>query len=265
MGSRRPLRELSISEILNETFSLYSKNFANYVIPFLIVGVITGLSMILLSLVIVVPAELPPGSTTQQMISWLSSYLAPLITLTIVTGSIGWVVGSMAEGISVKSVSDSMEKGEADLQTSFRFTASRIISILGASIVTGVLILLGTIALIIPGIILAIMFSLVFQTIIIENTGILESLSRSRRLVSGRWFTTFALFLVLYIIVGIVAYIGGVIGEPFGLAGGLVSSLAQALIQPIVPIGFTLYYYSMIARKTPQTASASIPAQGEIE
>jgi hypothetical protein len=202
---------------------------------------------------------LTPGSTPQQILNWLPGYLAAVITLAIATGLISWVVGSMAQGIIIKFASDSLEKGQANLQTSFSFAASRILSILAVSLITGVLIFLGALALVIPGIILAIMFSLVVQTIIIENTGALESLARSRRLVSGRWLKTFALLLVLYIIVGIVAGIAGAIGTPFGLAGSLVSSLIAALIQPILPIGLTLYYYSMIARTTPQTATQAQP------
>lgn len=213
----------------------------------------------LLRLVIVVPAQLTSGSTPQQILNWLPGYLAAVITLAIATGLISWVVGSMAQGISIKFASDSLEKGQANLQTSFSFAASRILSILAVSIITGVLIFLGALALVIPGIILAIMFSLVVQTIIIENTGALESLARSRRLVSGRWLKTFALLLVLYIIVGIVAGIASAIGIPFGLAGSLVSSLITALIQPILPIGLTLYYYSMISRTTPQTATPAQP------
>ena len=213
----------------------------------------------LIRLVIVLPAQLTTGSTPQQILNWLPGYFVAVITLTIATGLIGWVVGSMAQGISIKFTSDFLEKGQANLQTSFSFAASRILSILAVSIITGVLIFLGALALIIPGIILAIMFSLVVQTIIIEDTGALESLARSRRLVSGRWLKTFALLLVLYIMVGIVTGIGVAIGTPFGLAGTLVSSLITALIQPILPIGLTLYYYLMIARTTPQTATQAQP------
>jgi hypothetical protein len=249
VNSPKPPRELSIGEILNETFSLYSRNFVNYVIPFLALGLITGLSTMLINLVIGVPATpLPSNPTTQQILEWLAAYLGPLIVVSVATGLIGWIIGSMAQGISAKLTSELLEKGQADLQTSFNFAASKILSILGVSIITGVLVFMGAIALFIPGIILAIMFSLVIPTIIIENTGSLESLSRSRRLVGGRWFKTFELLLILYIAIGIASLIGESIGEPFGLVSGLVSNLIAALVQPILPIGLTLYYYSNVAR-----------------
>jgi uncharacterized membrane protein len=134
----------------------------------------------------------------------------------------------------------------------FNFTISKLLSLLAVSIITGILIFVGIIALVIPGIILAIMFSLVVPTIMIEDTGSLESLSRSRRLVSHRWLKTFALLLILTLIMGVASYIAGLIGAPFGLAGTFVTNILTAFVQPILPIGSTLYYYSMIARTTPK-------------
>ena len=251
MSRKKPSKELSIGEILSETFAMYSANFMQYLIPFLAAGVVTGLLTTLVSLAIVVPAFSPPN-TPEQLWSWVWRLLGLIIASAIVTGIISWIVGYIAQGIAVKFTSDTLEKGQANLQTSFNFTMSKLLSILAASIITGILILVGLLALIIPGIILAIMFSLVVQTIIVEDTGALESLSRSRRLVSNRWLKTFGLLLVLYIILGIVSLIAGQIARPFGLVGSLVSSIIAAFIQPILPIGLTLHYYSMMARTAPQ-------------
>jgi hypothetical protein len=252
MSRKKPSEELSIGEILSETFAMYSANFIQYLIPFLAAAVVTGLLTTLVSLAIVVPAFSPP-SVAEQLGSWLWRYLGLIIASVIATGIISWIIGYIAQGIAVKFTADTLEKGQANLQTSFSFTMSKLLSILAASIITVILIFAGLLALIIPGIILAIMFSLVVQTIIVEDTGALESLSRSRRLVSNRWLKTFVLLLVLYIILGIVSLIAGQIARPFGLAGSLVSSIITAFIQPILPIGLTLHYYSMMARTEPQS------------
>lgn len=111
--------------------------------------------------------------------------------------------------------------------------------------------ILGFIALIIPGIILALMFSLVNPVIMFEGTGILESLSRSRVLVSKRWLKTFGLVLVLGIIVAAVNGVVVVITSPLGFVSPLVSGILTAFITPIFAIAITLYYYSMKARTAP--------------
>jgi len=249
--SKKPLGELTISEIITKTFALYSQNFTQYLIPFLVAGAIVGLLTMGVSFAIMIPATLPPTATPQEILNWLPGYLLAVISFALITGIIAWIIGYIAQGITIKFTSDTLEKGKANLQASFNFTMSKILSILAVSIITGILIAVGIIALVIPGIILAIMFSLVVPTIIIEDTGALESLSRSRLLVSHRWLKTFGLLLLLYLIIGIVSGLVGLISTPFGLASTLVSSILTAFIQPILPIGLTLYYYSMIARAKP--------------
>lgn len=144
-----------------------------------------------------------------------------------------------------------LENGQANLQTSFHFTLTKVLYLLAASIITGILMILGFIALIIPGIILALMFSLVNPVIMFEGTGILESLSRSRVLVSKRWLKTFGLVLVLGIIVAAVNGVVVVITSPLGFVSPLVSGILTAFITPIFAIAITLYYYSMKARTAP--------------
>jgi hypothetical protein len=250
--SRKPLRELTIGEILTQTFSLYSEKFIQFLIPFLVAGTITGLLTMGVSYVITIPEILPPTATAEEVLNWLPGYLMALLSVTLLTGIIAWIIGHIAEGISIKLTSDTLEKGQANLQESFNYTMSRLLSLLAVSIITGVLIAIGMIALVIPGIILAIMFSLVVPVVMIERMGALESLSRSRFLVSNRWLKTFGLLLLFYVIIGIVSMLVAVASMPFGLASSLVSGILTAFIQPILPIGLTLYYYSMIARVTPQ-------------
>ena len=63
MENKNLQRELSIGEIITETFNLYSRNFAHYPVPFLIAAILTGLVTIIVSLVIVIP-EAPSNPTS---------------------------------------------------------------------------------------------------------------------------------------------------------------------------------------------------------
>jgi hypothetical protein len=92
----------------------------------------------------------------------------------------------------------------------------------------------------------------------LEGTGILGSLSRSRVLVSNRWLKTFGLLLLLGIIVGIVNGVVAVITAPLGVVSPLISGILTAFIIPIFAIAITLYYYSMKARTAPPPQPAQI-------
>src|SRR5207247_3859811 len=104
------------------------------------------------------------------------------------------------------------------------------------SIVVGVIVFLGFIALIVPGIILAIMFSLALPVLLIENKGVTESMGRSRELVGKRWLKTFATFLVLGIILLVASFIVSAISGSLGILGPVVNGILSALYQPLFPI-----------------------------
>ena len=250
MESNKIQSEISIGEILARTFNLYSRNFVQYFIPFLAAGIITGLVTIAVRSAIVIPVA-PVHPTSQQLLAWFPTYLTATLTVLFLSGIVGWIANSITTGVTIKFTSDILERGQANLQTSFNFTLTKLLYLLAASIVTGVLIVLGLIALIVPGIILAVMFSLVYPSIMIEGTGVLGSLSRSRALVSNRWLKTFGLLLLLGIIVAAVNGIFALVATPFGVFSPLVSGILTALITPIFAIALTLYYYSMKARTAP--------------
>jgi hypothetical protein len=156
-------------------------------------------------------------AATEEILQWFSALIATLLVITALTFIVAFVVGNIISGTAIKYAADLLEKESASLQASFNFTILHLPSLIAAGIITGVLILLGLICLIVPGIIIAIMFALVTPVIMIEQMGALESLGRSRRLVSGRWGKTFATLLLLIIIVGILTLLATAISGFFGL------------------------------------------------
>jgi hypothetical protein len=242
--------ELSIGEILTQTFNLYSRNFVQYVIPFLAAGILTGLVTIAVRSTIFIPTA-PLHPTSQQLLAWFPTYLIASVTSVFLSGIVSWIANSFTTGITIKFTSDMLEKGRATLQTSFNFTLTKVLSLLAASLITGILIFLGFVALIVPGVILALMFSLVYPAIMLEGTGVLGSLYRSRFLVSNRWLNTFGLLFLLGIIIAILNGVFVLVASPFGVFSPLISGILTALITPIFAIAITLYYYSMKARTLP--------------
>jgi hypothetical protein len=247
MESKKPQSELSVGEILTQTFNLYSRNFVQYLIPFLAAGILTGLVTLAVRSTIIIPAT-PVHPTTQQLLAWFPTFITATVTSLFLSGIVSWIVNSFTTGITTKFTSDLLERGQANLQTSFNFTLTKLLPLLAVSIITGILIVLGFIALIVPGIILALMFSLVYPVIMLESTGILGSLSRSRVLVSNRWLKTLGLLILLGIIVAVVNGVAVLIAGLFGVFSPLISGILTAFVTPIFAIAITLYYYSMKAR-----------------
>src|SRR5438309_1255730 len=235
--------ELSLGEVIQKTFELYQRDFTKYFVLFAIVGAIIGVVMTIARQIFILPS-LPSNPTPQQVYTWLPGFFATLIPLISSIVIVSIVFSAIAQGSAVKMASEQIVKGQTDLGGSVRFTASKLPWIWALSIVVGIIVFLGFIALIIPGIILAIMFSLAFPVLIIENKKFGESMGRSRQLVCHRWLKTLGTFLVLAIIVGISAAVAAALSAPFGIASPVVSGLLAAFYQPLFPILLTVYYFS---------------------
>jgi len=240
-------RELGLVEVISKTFELYRRDFTKYFLLFAVVEVIIGVVTTLAQQVFVLPT-LPSDPTPQQVYDWFPRFFGALVPLVLSIFIVTVVFFPIAQGTAIKMASERIEKGQADLGMSVRFAASRLLQIWALSIVVGVIVILGFIALIVPGIILAIMFSLAFPVLIIENKGVFDSMGRSRELVGHRWLKTFATFIVLGIIVIIASAIVGAISGPLGVAGPVVNGILSAFYQPLFPILLVVYYYSNLAR-----------------
>src|SRR3989454_9806530 len=243
-------RELGLGEVVSKTFEVYRRDFAKYFVLFAIVGVIVQVVTTLAQQAFVLPS-LPLNPTPQQFSSWFSALFAALLLLIAVIFVVNIVFSTIAEGSAIRLASEQITKGQVNFGASIRFAVSKLLSIWALSIIVGIIVLLGIIALIIPGIILAIMYSLALPVLLIENKGVTESMGRSRQLVSHRWGKTFGTFLVLGIIVLIASLIFSAITAPLGIIGPVVNGILSAFYQPLFPILMAVYYYSNLSRTSP--------------
>ena len=260
-------RELGLSEVISKALGVYRRGFVRYFVLFLVAEVISGLLSIPIQRAYVLPVA-PVNATASQFYSWFSAYMSALVPLTVLTSIVSLVVVVPAYASAVKMASDDVVKGRASLGSSFQFTLSKLVWVWVLSIIVGVIVVFGLIALLVPGIILAIMFCLALPVLMIEGRGVTESMSRSRELVGHRWLKTFVLFVIGVVVLVLASGIVSVISGAFGGAGTLVSSALSAFYLPLVSIALAVYYYSNLARLIPSQgnlvpmAPAAVPPPG---
>jgi zinc ribbon protein len=255
-------RELSIGEILSKMFEVYRMDFTQYITIFLVVQLISGVLTAIVTNSIVIPT-LPPNYTSQQAVNLLPSIFAAAGTLLVLVLVIGLILSPLSTGTAVVMASDRISKGQVNMQRGVRYVLSRLVWMWVLGLVVGIIVGLGFIALIVPGIILGIMFSLTLPVLLIEKVGVGESMGRSRKLVRGRWGKSFVLYLLVGIFVAIAAVVISLIAGPFGSVSSIVSSLLSAFYLPLLPIGLTVYYYSNVARTAPQPSMQPMGAPAQ--
>ncbi len=104
-----------------------------------------------------------------------------------------------------------------------------------------IMIVIGVILLLIPGLYIGVVMSILAPVIIFEEDGVGKAISRSFEVMKGNWWTTFGAFIVMYIlIVIIVAILALAVGLIIGLGGaGTTIASFSAVVTGIISLIIT--------------------------
>jgi hypothetical protein len=216
------LRPLAIGEILDVGIKVYTRNALTLfkivvfvVLPAQIVvnaveisalpnGVSSGGS--------IAPSFSPSGTTTvsgRQLGVFFTGIGAALL--------ITFLAGQLAQAGCFRAVADAYLGEEVGWRSSLSYALRRLPALVGMSIVSAILTGIGLIFCVVPGIYLWGAFYVAVPVLLVEGSGPLRSLGRSRELVRGRWWGTFGVALVGYLLVTIVgaAFSGLIVGLAF--------------------------------------------------
>jgi hypothetical protein len=229
------LRPLSIGEILDGAFILLRRHFA------LVLGIAVVCEGIPSAIDVYI--DLTGGASQNPGLSLLNRVL----TL---------VGGVLVTGATVRVVSEAYLGRTPLFGDAMRFAGSRFGTIFGANLMSGFLTVLATLALIIPGIVVACGYSVAAEAAALESGSSGEALRRSWDLTKGfkwkalaLWVVSVGLILVVFLSAGV---LGGILG---GVVGGLDMILAlfaacvSLVIYPVISCVFTLFYYDLRVRK----------------
>lgn len=104
MSIQKPSRELSIEEILTCTFELYSKNFVMFLIPILIMALISGSFSVIIASYITEMPKIDPALPPEVMWCQLWSHILTLLAVVFIGSIISWIVGTITHRVCIKYV-----------------------------------------------------------------------------------------------------------------------------------------------------------------
>jgi hypothetical protein len=229
------LRPLSTGEILDGAFTLLRRHFGLlFGIAVACQGVPTAVELYI---------ELASGGRVDPMGGLIIRILNAVGTL-LVTGA------------TVRAVSDAYLGGVPRLGDALRYGVEKLGRVFGATFLSGIVTLLATLALVVPGIIVFCGYSVAGQVAALEPlNSSTDALRRSWDLTKG-FSKAFVLWIVSFALLFVVVLGAGALGAAAGaLAGGLdatvtvLIALVSLLIYPLITCVFTLLYYDLRVRK----------------
>jgi len=267
------LRPLSTSELLDRTFHLYRNNFLVFV------GIMAIPQLVVLALQL--------GTATLIWEHSVAGIGAAVLLASITAVLAGYLAAEISHAATIMAVSNLHLDRPASIGSAFSSARSSMFRVIVMSIVILIAVSFALIFLIVPGIYLALAWSLAIPVTVLEG-GWFSSLSRSKALTKGsRWriFLIYLLIILLSLVVSAVLQFALLLSiQLFGVHDrttilaitramqSVGSFLSTSLVGPLATIALTLIYYDLRVRKegfdlqlmmatlqpNPQAAAASI-------
>jgi hypothetical protein len=247
------LRPLAVGEVLDRAIKIYWRNAWTLVrivlfvvVPVEIVNNVIRVSTLQDELV------LRDGLLVERRNVWVgASLVATLLTV------LSYLV---ATGACYRVVADAYLGRTASFGEAMRFTLRRLHSILWLAITIWLGVALMLVCLIIPGIYVAVLWSVAIPALLNEGLRGRAARKRSRELVSGRWWPTFGTIVVGYLLQGVIAFaaagVAAVVlrGHPIdSVVGFTVATIANivgsGLATPFLAALIAVIYFDLRVRK----------------
>ncbi len=242
-------RKLSVSWIVEETVSFYRDRFTSVFSIFLMFSLATWSVQSYTG--VAVKGVLGQFNLSIAEVAEHPERVGPLgiqiglrlLAIVVVLAVVLWVLYLLVYGSTIRYTYDTYAMGEASWYESFSKVLPFLPKLFAASIIVGVVVGLGLVLFIVPGVILLLMFVVVPQVIVLEGAGVVESLGRSSRITSGNKTTIFLFILFWMILVMLIDFaVASLVSVRWIPAASLVESAA---VGPIIPISTTIIYRAL--------------------
>lgn len=271
-------KERDLGAIITDTFKFIRENWKEYfgaIIkiagPFILVGVVIMVLFLGSFSGIFSGFQEASNDNPDAAFSMLGSIFG-WIGLIILVGVIIYVLISVTSLYFIKSYIDNY--GEIDLTEIRSNTFKNIWKFIGLGLLIIIMVLFGAILCYIPGIYLAIVFSLATSIMVFENKSVGDTISHSFTLIKGEWWNTFGVLIVVSLLVTILGSIfsipaiiyqflkmGVMLGEkdptaafglfkdPVYIALNVLSYVGKFILSSITLISTVFIYYDLNEQK----------------
>jgi hypothetical protein len=219
-------RPLDIGEVLGDTFAVIGRT----------IVVLANVSVMFIG----IPAAINIAGAVLTPVS-------PVFAVFTLLGSLGLLVGMLlAYGAIFQVAMQDLHGQTAAADAMLRTALAKFLPMLGLAILVGLGVFVGGLLLIVPGVILALAWSVAFPALVLEDRGVFGAFGRSAQLTRNRRWSIFLLFVLVGIVAGVAELV------LFALFGGFRSlasphpSAASALVSALVEVIMVPFYAVMV-------------------
>jgi len=263
----RQFEPMSVGQILDAAIWIYRRNFVRFV-------VIASIVQVPLAVVSVVVTRIVQSAIVTTPEAQFETGFAVRMAESLVTLFVAIMGEAIAKAALVTTVSESYLGREMTAMESFRLVLSRAGAVIAAGLLVALLVAIGTLVFIVPGILLALWLALTIPAVMLERRGPVGAMRRSRWLLAGNLGKIFVLSVVVFLM-GLILWssiaLGGRLLSEYVAGGNEMASvvithlarlIASILALPIGAGAATLLYYDLRIRKEGLDLEMLVPTLG---
>lgn len=218
-----PAGNFEMGRVFGRTIEVVGRNLALYMA---LAVILVGLPTILFQLM--VPLAGDPNALEDVRTGSISA--ATYFGVIGIGGVISWIFRSFLQATLVRATVEDLSNRRPGFADCFTTGLTQLLPVILIAIVAAVGIFFACFLLIVPGIMLAIAWSVAIPARVAERSGVFDSLARSRALTKGHRWKIFFLLLITAIGIGMVQ---GVVVGTFSTFGVVASAVAAAVMAAI--------------------------------
>jgi hypothetical protein len=216
--------------------------------------------------VLVTVSSVPAGSVVSNGTIYVppGTSLSHVALARVVAALFEALIGVVTVGATVRLLTTTVLGRPEGPGDAFRYAFRRTGPLVWLSLMYAVLVVAGGFLLIIPGIYLAVAFTMAIPALIIEDLRGGVALTRSRQLTKGRWWATLGALIPASLIGGALAIaitlamrVSGSV-TAYALAGAASGLIIQVFITPVSIATLVAIYIDLRARKEPEQLSTAV-------
>jgi hypothetical protein len=248
-GPQGGIPSKTLGEILSAAFNIYKANASQLILIVAVVVVPLSLVSAVFSGVVFAPDRVKVTNTGGVVVF---DYAGRGLGVALLAGAIGTLIAVLISAVLqaaiLRAAAQATIGDPVDVEASYRYGLKRLWSVILVSILVGLVVAVGFILLVIPGIIFLVFLSVAIPVLIVEGRRGTEAMGRSWNLVKGNFWHAFGVIVVAALIVGIISGIIGAIGGDNWAVRWIFTAIAQILTVPFASLVSVLLYLDLRAR-----------------
>jgi hypothetical protein len=236
-GGGGGIPQRGLGDILSAAFDVYKANASNLITIVAIVVVPLSFISHFFTGVVFKPTTETVTIAGQTITSTTTRSFGTFVLASLIAAAIAVIISAALQAALVRGAALATVGDPVDVEASYQYGFRRFGSVFWISLLVGLIVAVGFLLLIIPGVIFLTMLAVAIPALIVENQRGTEALGRSWRLVKGHFWHVLGTIVVAAIITGVISAILGALGGSnwflqwiFGSIGTIVTAPYSALI-----------------------------------